>query len=112
VQNSILNRLVIFSDQVAHQKMALHPEILIFPDYFAKHPASGFAILPELSLKAVELDVELNSASNDAIFTRVIGEKISVRARAEGHRRVNAIVRVKRFCSMTLGENSIIRRRI
>jgi hypothetical protein len=36
--------------------------------FFAKYSASGFAILSELSLKAVELDVELNSASNDTIF--------------------------------------------
>jgi hypothetical protein len=68
VQNLILSRMVIFSDQIAHQKMALHPEIMIFPDFFAEYSASGFAILSELSLKAVELDVELNSASNDTIF--------------------------------------------
>jgi hypothetical protein len=68
VRNSILNRIVIFSDEVAHQKMALHPEILIFLEFFAKYSASGFAILSELSLKAVELNVELNSASNDTIF--------------------------------------------
>jgi hypothetical protein len=59
---------VIFSDQVAYQKMALHPEILIFPDFFAKYSAAGFATLSEFSLKAVDLDVELNSASNDTIF--------------------------------------------
>jgi hypothetical protein len=68
VQNSILNRMMIFSDQVAHQKTALYPEVLIFPYFCAKYSASGFAILSELSLKAVELDVELNSASNDTIF--------------------------------------------
>jgi hypothetical protein len=68
VQNLILNRMVIFSDQVVHQKTALCPEILIFPVFFAKYSASGFAILSELSLKAVELDIELNSASNDTIF--------------------------------------------
>jgi hypothetical protein len=60
--------MVIFSDEVIHQKMALHPEILICPDFFAKYSASGFYILSELSLEAVELDVELNSASNDTIF--------------------------------------------
>jgi hypothetical protein len=60
--------MVVFSDQVAHQKMALHPEILISPYFFAKYSASSFAILSELSLKAVELNVELNSASNDTIF--------------------------------------------
>jgi hypothetical protein len=68
VQNSILNRMMIFSDQVAHQKTALYLEILIFRDFFAKYSASRFAILSELSLKAIELDVELNSAPNDTIF--------------------------------------------
>jgi hypothetical protein len=68
VQNSILNRMVVFSDQVAHQKMACHPEILIFSNFFANYSASGFAIISELSLKAVELDVELNFASNGTIF--------------------------------------------
>jgi hypothetical protein len=68
VQNSILNRMVIFSDQVVHRKMALHYEILIFPDFFAKYSAAGFVTLSDFSLKAVELDVELNSASNDTIF--------------------------------------------
>jgi hypothetical protein len=68
VQNSILNRMMIFSDQVPHEKMTLHPEILIFRDFFAKYSASGFAILSELSLKAVELNVVLNSALNDTIF--------------------------------------------
>jgi hypothetical protein len=68
VQNSILNIMVIFSDRVAHQKMALYPEIRICPDFFTKYSASGFAILSELVLKAVELYVELNSASNDTIF--------------------------------------------
>jgi hypothetical protein len=47
--------------------MALHPEILIFPDFFAKYSASGFAILSKVSLKAVELDVELSSAANGTI---------------------------------------------
>jgi hypothetical protein len=60
--------MVIFSNQVAQQKMAFDPEILTFLHFFAKYSASGFAILSELSLKAVELDVELNSASNDTIF--------------------------------------------
>jgi hypothetical protein len=60
--------MVIFSDEVAHKKIAFHPEILIFPEFFAKYSASGFAILSELSLKAVELNVELNSASNDTIL--------------------------------------------
>jgi hypothetical protein len=67
MQNSILNRMVVFSDQVAHQKMALHPEILSSPYFFAKYSASRFATLSELSLEAVWLDVELNSASNDTI---------------------------------------------
>jgi hypothetical protein len=40
-----------------------------FSRFFSpKYSASGFAILSELSLKAVELDVELNSTSNDTIF--------------------------------------------
>jgi hypothetical protein len=60
--------MVVFSDEVVHQKMALHPEIPVFPSFFAKHSASGFAILSELSLKAVELDVELSSASSDTFF--------------------------------------------
>jgi len=68
VQNSILNRMVTFSDQVSNQKMALPAEILIFLDFFEKYLALGFAILPELSLKVVELNSALNSASNDTIF--------------------------------------------
>jgi hypothetical protein len=48
--------------------------ILIFPDFFAKYSASGFAILSQLSLKAVKSDVELNSASNDTILTRVVAK--------------------------------------
>jgi hypothetical protein len=39
-----------------------------FSDFFTKYSVSGFAIPSELSLKAVELDVELSSASNDTIF--------------------------------------------
>jgi hypothetical protein len=112
VQNLTLNRMVIFSDQVVHQKMALHYEILTFPDFFAKYSAAGFAILSELSIKAVQLDVELNSASNNTIFTRITEKKISMRVKAEGHRRANAILRMKWFCSMILVKNSIIRRRI
>jgi hypothetical protein len=76
VQNSILNRMVIFSDQVAHQKIARHPEILIFSNFFANYSAPGFAILSELSLKAVELLVELNSASN-VFLTRIINKNFS-----------------------------------
>jgi hypothetical protein len=49
-------------------KMALHPEILISPDVFAKNSVSGFAILSDSSLKVVGLNVELHSASNDTIF--------------------------------------------
>ena len=68
MQNSILNRMVIFSDPVSDQKMALRPEILIFLDFFEKYLVSGFAILSELSLKVVELNSASNSASNDTIF--------------------------------------------
>ena len=50
------------------QKAALHPEILIFSNFFEKYTVSGFAILSELGLKMVELNSELNSASNDTIF--------------------------------------------
>jgi hypothetical protein len=39
-----------------------------FLDFFEKYLASGFAILFELSLKVVELNSAINSASNDTIF--------------------------------------------
>ena len=57
--------MVLFADQVSDQKMALHSEILIFSK---SNLVFGFAILSELSLKVVEFNSALNSASNDTIF--------------------------------------------
>jgi len=74
--------MVTFSDQVSNQKMALSAEILIFLDFFEKYLASGFAILPELSLKVVELNSALNSASNDTVFDQGHRAKISMRVRS------------------------------
>ena len=70
--------MVTFSDQLSDQKMVLHLEILIFSDFFAKYLAFGFAILSELSLKVVELNSALNSASNVTIFNQGHRAKISM----------------------------------
>ena len=60
--------MVTFSDQVSDEKIVLHPKILIFSGFCEKYLASGLAISAELSLKLVELNSGLNSASNDTIF--------------------------------------------
>jgi len=91
--------------------MVLYLEILMFSDFVAKYSASEFTILFELSLKAIVLDVELTSVSNDTIFDQGYREKISIRVTARDHRMVNAIVRMESFCSMPLIKNSIIRHR-
>ena len=84
MQNSILNRMMTFSDQLSDQKMTIHLKILIFSDFFARYLASGFAILSELSLKVVELNSTLNSAWNDTIFDQGHRAKISKRVRSGG----------------------------
>ncbi len=101
--------MVTISNQVSDQKMALHLEILIFSDFCAKYLVSGFAILSELSPKVFELNSALNSASNDTIFDQGHRAKISMKVGAWGSEGEGG---VKIFCSMTLVENSIIRRRI
>ena len=80
--------MVTFSDQVSDQKMALHPEILIFSDFFKKYLASGLAILSVLNLKVVVLNSALNSASNDTIFDLGYRAKISMKVRSGDMRQV------------------------
>jgi hypothetical protein len=69
MQNLILHRMVLFSVGVIGQKVPLPPKVLVSLGV-SKYFLSGFAILLGLFLKPLELDAELNSASNGAIFTR------------------------------------------
>ena len=108
MQNLILIRMVIFSDEIFYQKMTLYLKILIFLDSFAKYLASGSTLLCELSPNMVGLNSALHSASNDTIFDQAHQANIFHSLQLHPHLPMPRPYSLKKFCLMTLLENSII----
>ena len=59
MQDKTLHRMVLVSDEVSGQKMAMYLEIVVFSRFFLKRFwRHRFAVVSELTLKIVELNSE------------------------------------------------------